>query len=221
METVDSYKEAIELITEYIYKKHGQEDVSIINMILETKGIPKIIKGNQTTPGTSNVNEGASVIPTITNNNNVPLSTTVSVPLPVKINTTGNNLQQNIGGLLQQLPVSVPTSARANGTQLSTGNANGDSSYKIGSASVNNRPNKNNDGPVPLVGGVTEKCSDLTTGNDGGVADNSEDIGERIRDILRSASSVEELNKAIDMAKSAGLTYEANLGERKLRKLLG
>ncbi|KAK6587702.1 hypothetical protein RS030_81460 [Cryptosporidium xiaoi] len=217
METVDSYKEAIELITEYIYKKHGQEDVSIINMILETKGIPKIIKGNQTMPGTSNMNEGTSAIPAITNNNNIPLSTAVSVPLPVNINTVGNNFQQNIGGLLQQLPIS----AGANGIQLSTGNANSDSSCKMGSASANNRPKNNNDGSVPLVGGVTEKCSDLTTSNDGGIVDNSEDIGERIRDILRSASSVEELNKAIDMAKSAGLTYEANLGERKLRKLLG
>ncbi|TRY53548.1 Uncharacterized protein CTYZ_00003936 [Cryptosporidium tyzzeri] len=47
-----------------------------------------------------------------------------------------------------------------------------------------------------------------------------EDISEKIRTMLRMATNVNELNQAIKMAYSVGLTYEAGLGERKLKKLL-
>ncbi|KAH8584841.1 uncharacterized protein ELE39_000792 [Cryptosporidium sp. chipmunk genotype I] len=50
--------------------------------------------------------------------------------------------------------------------------------------------------------------------------DDIEDISEKIRTMLRMATDVNELNQAIKMAYSAGLTYEAGLGERKLKKLL-
>ncbi|KAJ1609003.1 hypothetical protein OJ253_1718 [Cryptosporidium canis] len=57
-------------------------------------------------------------------------------------------------------------------------------------------------------------------GNEVGEEDDIEDISEKIRNLLRMATSVNELNQAIKMAYSAGLTYEAGMGERKLKKLL-
>ncbi|KAJ1611582.1 hypothetical protein OIY81_1167 [Cryptosporidium canis] len=57
-------------------------------------------------------------------------------------------------------------------------------------------------------------------GNEAEEENDIEDISEKIRNLLRMATSVNELNQAIKMAYSAGLTYEAGLGERKLKKLL-
>ncbi|KAH8740349.1 hypothetical protein FG386_002861 [Cryptosporidium ryanae] len=210
MASIDSYREAVELITEYIYKKHGQEDVSIINMILETKGIPKIVKGTPSQSVVSNASEAAIRANSAVSNSDVslpmPISQPLPLPVPVQVPAFGGALQQNISGSrqVQHLPISTG----ASGVLLSA--APNDSSGKPAP-------------PPPSERGVPGRSSGSTTGSreEDAPADNSEDIGERIRDVLRSANSVEELNKAIDMAKSAGLTYEANLGERKLKKLLG
>lgn len=42
---------------------------------------------------------------------------------------------------------------------------------------------------------------------------------EKIRSLLRTASNEDELVKAMNVAKNAGLTFEAKLGEKKLQKL--
>lgn len=42
---------------------------------------------------------------------------------------------------------------------------------------------------------------------------------EKIRSLLRTASNEDELLKAIDVAKNAGLNFEAKLGDKKLQKL--
>ncbi|PHJ23660.1 hypothetical protein CSUI_002487 [Cystoisospora suis] len=46
-----------------------------------------------------------------------------------------------------------------------------------------------------------------------------EDVGERVRRKLREAATVEELQAAVNEARAAGLTFEAQLGEKKLNKM--
>mmetsp|Transcript_3304 Transcript_3304/g.2969 ORF Transcript_3304/g.2969 Transcript_3304/m.2969 type:complete len:117 (-) Transcript_3304:30-380(-) len=49
------------------------------------------------------------------------------------------------------------------------------------------------------------------------VADN--DLAQSIREKLRRASTKEEVRAATNMARALGLTYEAGLGDRKLKTL--
>lgn len=208
MSSVDSYREAIELIVEYISKKHGQEDVSIINMILETKGIPKVLRGVQyqqniqtVSEGLLRTNGGMPLVPVFSNGTVRVQGQAQPVQVPVV-----EGILQKAGAQLPPKGVSASAFAPTSGTHLPNRTVGGNGT--AGSFASLAPPSRH-----LAVSGSGAKGDEETSVD-------SEEVGEKIRDILRSANSVDELNKAISMAKSAGLTYEANLGERKLKKLL-
>ncbi|KAL7066320.1 hypothetical protein ACR3K2_32230 [Cryptosporidium serpentis] len=197
MTDVEVYRETLEIIKEYIFNKYGSKEDSVIDSIIKSKGIPPLPQCK------------------LSNTKNKK-KTKVNSPKDrkmTKVNRTNPNLV--FVNECQEIETNQSSNKKVYQDYLSHQNNKYPFNNSMYNIKTEKKYSKNNQiDNINCIGEFTARA-DTPVNN---ISD--EDKSSQVRSILRMATSIEELNMAIQLAYSVGLNYEAGLGERKLKKLL-
>ncbi|OII73850.1 hypothetical protein cand_017760 [Cryptosporidium andersoni] len=197
MTDVEVYRETLGIIKEYIFNKYGPKEDSVIDSIIKSKGIPPLPQCKLSS--TKNKKK------TKVNSPNDRKTTKVN-----RINTNLIPVNES-----QETEINQSLNKEINRDYLShKNNKHPFNNSMYNPKSKKKYPKNNKIDNINYIKEYTARAS-ISVNN---ISD--EDKSSQVRSILRMATSIEELNMAIQLAYSVGLNYEAGLGERKLKKLL-